>query len=109
MLPDQAPEAVQLVELLEDQVRVLLPPLVTVVGEALSDSVGAPGPGVVLGGVGLPSDPLPEEDETPVTPQAARKLHRNTYITRWHFVCARCHRQGERIVIAIVSFSASLD
>ena len=38
--PDQPPEAVQAVALLEDQVRVELPPLVTLVGLALSETVG---------------------------------------------------------------------
>ncbi len=40
-LPDQPPEAVQLVALVEDQVNVALLPLVTVLGDALKVTVGA--------------------------------------------------------------------
>jgi hypothetical protein len=39
--PDQPPEAVQAVALLEDQVNVDLPPLATLVGLALIETVGA--------------------------------------------------------------------
>jgi hypothetical protein len=39
-VPDQPPEAVQAVALVEDQVRVELPPLVTLMGLALSETVG---------------------------------------------------------------------
>jgi hypothetical protein len=38
--PDHAPEAVQAVALLEDQVNVELPPLVTLLGLVLSDTLG---------------------------------------------------------------------
>ena len=41
LAPDQAPEAVQDVALVEDQVSVEEPPLVTDVGFALIDTVGA--------------------------------------------------------------------
>jgi hypothetical protein len=40
-LPDQLPDAVQEVALVDDQVRVELPPLATVLGLALSVTVGA--------------------------------------------------------------------
>jgi hypothetical protein len=39
--PDQAPEAVQVVALLEDQVKTALPPLVIVLGLAARTTVGA--------------------------------------------------------------------
>jgi hypothetical protein len=39
-VPDQPPEAVQAVALVEDQVSVELPPLATLVGLALSETVG---------------------------------------------------------------------
>jgi hypothetical protein len=41
--PDQPPEAVQAVALLEDQVNVDVPPLATLVGLALIETVGAAG------------------------------------------------------------------
>jgi len=41
LLPDQPPEAVQVVALVEDQVNVELPPLATLVGLALKETVGA--------------------------------------------------------------------
>jgi hypothetical protein len=41
LVPDQAPEAVQEVALLEDQLNVALPPLETLVGLALSETLGA--------------------------------------------------------------------
>jgi hypothetical protein len=40
-LPDQPPEAVQAVALVEDQVNVVLPPLAMLVGFALIETVGA--------------------------------------------------------------------
>jgi hypothetical protein len=40
-LPDQAPEAVQLVALVADQVRVAAAPLFTVLGEAAKLTIGA--------------------------------------------------------------------
>ncbi len=40
MLPDQSPDAVQVPALVEDQVKVELPPLVTLVGLALIETVG---------------------------------------------------------------------
>ena len=50
-LPDQAPEAVHEVALVEDQLKVEPLPLVTLVGLALSDTVGllvAPLPWIVM-------------------------------------------------------------
>lgn len=41
LVPDQAPEAVQEEALVDDQVNVELPPLETLVGSALSETVGA--------------------------------------------------------------------
>ena len=41
LLPDQAPEAVQEVALVADQVNVELPPLATVLGLAVKVTVGA--------------------------------------------------------------------
>jgi hypothetical protein len=41
LVPDQAPEAVQEVALVEDQLNVELPPLETLVGLALSEMLGA--------------------------------------------------------------------
>ena len=41
LLPDQAPEAVQLLALLEDQLSIADPPLLTLVGVALRLTVGA--------------------------------------------------------------------
>lgn len=40
-LPDQAPEALQEVALVEDQLRVALPPLETALGPTLKSTVGA--------------------------------------------------------------------
>jgi hypothetical protein len=40
LLPDQPPEAVQAVALVEDQAKVELPPLATLVGLAVSETVG---------------------------------------------------------------------
>jgi len=40
MLPDQPPDAAHAVALVEDQVKVELPPLATLVGPALSDTRG---------------------------------------------------------------------
>jgi hypothetical protein len=45
LTPDQAPDAVQLEALLEDQVSRVEPPAATVVGAALSETVGAGGGG----------------------------------------------------------------
>jgi len=48
--PDQSPDALQLVALVVDQLRVVAPPGVTSVGAALSDTVGtAVGVGVGFG------------------------------------------------------------
>ena len=41
LVPDQSPEAAQVVALVEDQISVEDPPLVTDVGFAVSDTVGA--------------------------------------------------------------------
>ena len=60
MLPLQPPDAVQDVALVLDQVRVLDSPLVTDVGFALSDTVGATASDVVLAfKVALWADSLP--------------------------------------------------
>ena len=40
-MPDQPPEAVQVVALVLDQVRVVVPPLLVLVGLAVSATVGA--------------------------------------------------------------------
>ena len=45
LVPDQAPEAVQLVALVDDHVSVELPPLFTVSGFAVNVTVGAGGGG----------------------------------------------------------------
>jgi hypothetical protein len=91
LLPDQAPEAVQLVELLEDQVRVLLPPLVTVAGEALNDNVGIDPP--------VDDSPL-GADELPTPPlQAVRRPSRNRPSTAWGAAHARCRRPRKRLPI----------
>jgi hypothetical protein len=62
--PLQAPDAVQAVALVEDQVSVVVPPVVTLVGLALSETVGAAagGGGVDKGGalVDPPEFPPPE-------------------------------------------------
>ncbi len=68
--PLHAPDAVQVVALVEDQVSVEVPPVVTLVGLALSETVGAEAGGVVEGGVdagGVLEDP----PEFPPPPQAA--------------------------------------
>jgi hypothetical protein len=63
LAPDQAPEAEQEVALVEDQVSVEDPPLVTVVGFAASDTVGTGGGGgvpctvTVADALALPVDP----------------------------------------------------
>jgi hypothetical protein len=48
LVPDQPPEAVQEVALVEDQVSTDDPPLATDVGFAASDTVGTSGGGVVV-------------------------------------------------------------
>ena len=64
LLPDQAPEAVQEVAFVEDQVRVDDPPLVTDVGFAASDTVGTGGGGgvpdtvTVADALALPFEPV---------------------------------------------------
>jgi hypothetical protein len=90
--PDQAPEALHELALLEDQLRVLLPPLVTVAGEALSDNVGVdpPEPGGVLGSVGLLDDP---------PPQAVSRPSRNRPSTAWCAIHARCCWPMKRLPI----------
>jgi hypothetical protein len=63
--PLQAPDAVQAVALVEDQVSVEVPPVLTLVGLALNDTVGADAGGVDEGGV------LEDPPEFPPPPQAA--------------------------------------
>ena len=59
LLPDHAPEAVQELALVEDQVSVEDPPLATVVGFAVSDTVGAGGVTVTLAdALTVPPDPV---------------------------------------------------
>jgi len=48
MLPDQSPDAVQVPALVEDQVKVELPPLVTLVGLAPIETVGGLAAGALL-------------------------------------------------------------
>jgi hypothetical protein len=59
-LPDQPPEAVQLVAFVEDQLSIADPPLLTVVGLALRVTVGLPGAETltVTDWLALPPDPL---------------------------------------------------
>jgi hypothetical protein len=63
--PLQAPDAVQALALVEDQVSVVVPPAVTLVGLAVSETVGADAGGVDAGGV------LEDAPECPPPPQAA--------------------------------------
>jgi hypothetical protein len=63
--PLQAPDAVHAVALVEVQVSVVVPPVVTLVGLALSETVGEDAGGVDEGGV------LEEPPEFPPPPQAA--------------------------------------
>jgi hypothetical protein len=68
--PLHAPDAVHAVALVEDQVSVVVPPVVTLVGLALSETVGDDAGGVDTGGVdagGVLGDP----PEFPPPPQAA--------------------------------------
>ena len=61
MLPDQPPDAVQVVALVDDQVSVELAPLVTVLGLAVNLTVGAGAAGVtetVADWVALPPAPV---------------------------------------------------
>ena len=51
-VPDQPPEAVQLPALVEDQLSMADPPLLTVVGLALRLTVGAPAPFTVIANAG---------------------------------------------------------
>ena len=61
LAPDQPPEAVQDVAFVEDQVSVDDPPLVTDVGFAARDTVGAGGPTVtVADALAVPPDPVQE-------------------------------------------------
>ena len=74
-VPDQAPEAVQEVALVEDQVSIDDPPLVTAVGFAVIDTVGA----VDAGGGwddGLSQLDAIEISET-IRPAISRKRHRS--------------------------------
>jgi len=73
LLPDQAPVALQLEALLEDQVSRVEPPDATVSGAALTEAVGA---GVPEGGALFPL-PLPVGATPP--PQATRaSAHKNS-------------------------------
>jgi hypothetical protein len=57
--PDQPPEAVQVVAFVEDQVSIENPPLVTDVGFAASDTVGAGGNTVTATvALALPPEPV---------------------------------------------------
>jgi hypothetical protein len=68
--PLHAPDAVHAVALLEDQVSVVVPPVVTLVGLALSETVGEDAGGVDAGGVDT-GGALEEPPEFPPPPQAA--------------------------------------
>jgi hypothetical protein len=58
-VPVQAPEAVHAVALVEDQVKVELPPLATLLGLALSETLGAVALTVMVADwVALPPAPL---------------------------------------------------
>ena len=59
-VPDQPPEAVQLLALVEDQLSIADPPLLTVVGLALRLTVGLPGAETltVTDWLALPPGPL---------------------------------------------------
>ena len=56
--PDQPPDAVQLVALLDDQLSIADPPLLTVVGLALRPTVGGPETLTVTDWLALPPGPL---------------------------------------------------
>jgi hypothetical protein len=63
LVPDQAPEAVQLVAFVDDHVSTEVPPLITLVGLALSETVGCGGAAVtviVTLRCALPPGPLQE-------------------------------------------------
>jgi hypothetical protein len=57
-LPDQPPEAVQLLALLDDQLSIADPPLLTVVGLALRPTVGGAETLIVTDWLALPPGPL---------------------------------------------------
>jgi hypothetical protein len=65
LLPDHAPEAMQEVASVDDQVSVEDPPLATDVGFEASDTVGTGGGGV------LPPEPAGADSGAPAPPQAA--------------------------------------
>ena len=93
-VPLQPPEAVQLVALLEDQLRVELPPLATVLGLALILTVGA-------GGVPVTElDGSWAADELPSPPQAESKANPTQTaigrVTRDPGLC-RSSRPGTRV------------
>ena len=58
LLPDHAPEAVQEVALVDDQVSVEDPPLAIDAGFAVSDTVGAGNTVTVTDALALPPDPV---------------------------------------------------
>ncbi len=59
LVPDQAPDAVQLVVLVDDQFSVALPPLVMALGPTLSVSTGAAALTVTVADcAALPPDPV---------------------------------------------------
>ena len=71
LAPDQAPVPAQLEALLEDQVICVEPPCATVVGAALSETVGA-AVGVGVGAGGDPATGGPPLPLLPPPPQATR-------------------------------------
>jgi len=77
LVPLQPPDAVQALALVDDQLKLAAPPLVTDVGLAASDSVGAGGGGGVLvtvtvtDWVTLPPAPVQVSEKLPVAVSAA--------------------------------------
>ena len=69
LVPDQPPEAVQEVTLVEDQVSIEFPPLVTDVGIAASETVG-----VVAGAAAELAVPPPQAESTEAITGTSSKL-----------------------------------